>query len=146
MGSAEIAHQKKVESDKWVFIEGCKNPRSVTILIRGGSQRVVDEADRSIHDSLMVVKDVVEKPSIVAGGGSPEAYLATELNEWSGSADGREQLAMKQYAEALEAIPLTIAENAGMDPIDAIIALRANQTAGKETAGINAKEGKNGNM
>ena len=146
LGAAEIAQQKKVESDKWVFIEGCKNPRSVTILIRGGSQRVVDEADRSIHDSLMVVKDVVEKPSIVAGGGSPEAYLATELNEWSGSADGREQLAMKQYAEALEAIPLTIAENAGMDPIDAIIALRANQTAGKQTAGINAKEGKIGNM
>jgi len=146
LGNAEIAHQKKVESDKWVFIEGCKNPRSVTILIRGGSQRVVDEADRSIHDSLMVVKDVVEKPSIVAGGGSPEAYLATELNEWAGSADGREQLAMKQYAEAFEAIPLTIAENAGMDPIDALIALRANQTAGKQTAGINAKEGKIGNM
>jgi len=146
LGSAEIAHQKKVESDKWVFIEGCKNPRSVTILIRGGSQRVVDEADRSIHDSLMVVKDVVEKPSIVAGGGSPEAYLATELNEWAGSADGREQLAMKQYAEALESIPLTIAENAGMDPIDAIITLRANQTSGKQTAGINAKEGKIGNM
>ena len=146
LGHAEIAHQKKVESDKWVFIKGCKNPRSVTVLIRGGSQRVVDEADRSIHDALMVVKDVVEKPSIVAGGGSPEAYLATELNEWAGSADGREQLAMRQYAEALEAIPLTIAENAGMDPIDALITLRANQTGGKQTAGINAKEGKIGNM
>ena len=146
LGHAEIAHQKKVESDKWVFIEGCKNPRSVTVLLRGGSQRVVDEADRSIHDALMVVKDVVEKPSIVAGGGSPEAYLATELNEWAGSADGREQLAMRQYAEALEAIPLTIAENAGMDPIDALITLRANQTGGKQTAGINAKEGKIGNM
>ena len=146
LGNAEIAHQKKVESDKWVFIEGCKNPRSVTVLIRGGSQRVVDEVDRSMHDALMVVKDVVEKPSIVAGGGSPEAYLATELNEWAGSADGREQLAMKQYAEAFEAIPLTIAENAGMDPIDALIALRANQTAGKQTSGINAKEGKIGNM
>ena len=146
LGSAQMAHQKKVESDKWVFIEGCKNPRSVTVLIRGGSQRVVDEADRSIHDALMVVKDVVEKPSIVAGGGSPEAYLATELTEWAGSADGREQLAMKQYAEALESIPLTIAENAGMDPIDALITLRANQTGGKQTAGINAKEGKIGNM
>ena len=146
LGSAEIVHQKKVESDKWVFIEGCKNPRSVTVLIRGGSQRVVDEVDRSIHDALMVVKDVVEKPSIVAGGGSPEAYLSTELNEWAGSYDGREQLAMKQYAEALEAIPLTIAENAGMDPIDTIIALRANQSSGKQTMGINAKEGKIGNM
>jgi len=146
LGSAEIVHQKKVESDKWVFIEGCKNPRSVTVLIRGGSQRVVDEVDRSLHDALMVVKDVVEKPSIVAGGGSPEAYLSTELNEWAGSYDGREQLAMKQYAEALEAIPLTIAENAGMDPIDTIIALRANQSSGKQTMGINAKEGKIGNI
>ncbi len=146
LGSAETVQQKKVESDKWVFIEGCKNPRSVTVLIRGGSQRVVDEVDRSLHDALMVVKDVVEKPSIVAGGGSPEAYLSTELNEWAGSYDGREQLAMKQYAEALEAIPLTIAENAGMDPIDTIIALRANQSSGKPTMGINAKEGKIGNM
>ena len=146
LGAAEIAHQKKVESDKWVFIEGCKNPRSVTILIRGGSQRVVDEADRSIHDALMVVKDVVEKPSIVAGGGSPEAYLATELNAWADSYEGREQLAIKQYAEAFESIPLTIAENAGMDPIDALIELRANQSGGKKTAGINAKEGKIGNM
>lgn len=146
LGSAEIVQQKKVESDKWVFIEGCKNPRSVTVLIRGGSQRVVDEVDRSIHDALMVVKDVVEKPSIVAGGGSPEAYLAAELNEWSSSSEGREQLAIKQYAEAFESIPLTIAENAGMDPIDTIITLRANQSSGKQTVGINAKESKIGDM
>jgi len=146
LGSAETVHQKKVESDKWVFIEGCKNPRSVTVLIRGGSQRVVDEVDRSLHDALMVVKDVVEKPSIVAGGGSPEAYLSTELNEWAGSYDGREQLAMKQYAEALETIPLTIAENAGMDPIDTIISLRAKQNSGKKGAGINARESKIGDM
>jgi len=146
LGSAEIVQQKKVESDKWVFIEGCKNPRSVTVLIRGGSQRVVDEVDRSLHDALMVVKDVVEKPSIVAGGGSPEAYLAAELNEWSSSSEGREQLAIKQYAEAFESIPLTIAENAGMDPIDTIITLRANQSNGKQTVGINAKESKIGDM
>jgi len=146
LGSAEIVQQKKVESDKWVFIEGCKNPRSVTVLVRGGSQRVVDEVDRSLHDALMVVKDVVEKPSIVAGGGSPEAYLAAELNEWSSSSEGREQLAIKQYAEAFESIPLTIAENAGMDPIDTIITLRANQSNGKQTVGINAKESKIGNM
>ena len=146
LGHAELVQQKKVESDKWVFIEGCKNPRSVTVLIRGGSQRVVDEVDRSIHDSLMVVKDVVEKPAIVAGGGSPEAYLAAELNEWSGNSEGREQLAIKQYAEAFESIPLTIAENAGMDPIDTIITLRANQSNGREAVGINAKESKIGNM
>jgi len=146
LGSAEIVQQKKVESDKWVFIEGCKNPRSVTVLIRGGSQRVVDEVDRSIHDALMVVKDVVEKPLIVAGGGSPEAYLAAELNEWSSSSEGREQLAIRQYAEAFESIPLTIAENAGMDPIDTIITLRANQSNGKHTVGINAKKSKIGDM
>ena len=146
LGSAEIVQQKKIESDKWVFIEGCSNPHSVTVLIRGGSQRVVDEADRSIHDALMVVKDVIEKPLIVAGGGSPEAYLAGKLKQWADSFDGREQLAIKQYAEALESIPLTIAENAGMDPIDSIIALRAKQNSGEQTTGINAREGKIGDV
>ena len=146
LGSAEIVQQKKIESDKWVFIEGCSNPHSVTVLIRGGSQRVVDEADRSIHDALMVVKDVIEKPLIVAGGGSPEAYLAGKLKQWADSFDGREQLAIKQYAESLESIPLTIAENAGMDPIDSIIALRAKQNKGEKTAGINAREGKIGDV
>jgi thermosome len=146
LGSAEIVQQKKIESDKWVFIEGCSNPHSVTILIRGGSQRVVDEADRSIHDALMVVKDVIEKPLIVAGGGSPEAYLAGKLKQWADSFDGREQLAIKQYAESLESIPLTIAENAGMDPIDTIIALRAKQNKGEKTTGINAREGKIGDV
>ena len=146
LGHADLVQQKKVETDKWVFIEGCKNPHSVTILIRGGSQRVVDEVDRSIHDSLMVVKDVIETPSIVTGGGSAEAYLAGQLNEYADSFDGREQLAIKQYAEALESIPLTIAENAGMDPIDTIISLRAKQINGKKGAGINARESKIGDM
>ena len=146
LGHADLVQQKKIETDKWVFIEGCKNPHSVTILIRGGSQRVVDEVDRSIHDSLMVVKDVIETPSIVTGGGSAEAYLAGQLNEYADSFDGREQLAVKQYAEALESIPLTIAENAGMDPIDTIISLRAKQNSGKKGSGINAREGKIGDM
>ena len=146
LGHADLVQQKKIETDKWVFIEGCKNPHSVTILIRGGSQRVVDEVDRSIHDSLMVVKDVIETPSIVTGGGSAEAYLAGQLNEYADSFDGREQLAVKQYAEALESIPLTIAENAGMDPIDTIISLRAKQNSGKKGAGINARESKIGDM
>jgi chaperonin GroEL (HSP60 family) len=135
-------HQKKVESDKWVFIEGCKNPKSVSILVRGGSQRVVDEVDRSLHDALMVVKDVIEKPAIVAGGGAPEAYLASQLKDWSDNFEGREQLAIRKYAEALEVIPLTIAENAGMDPIDTMANLRARQNNGRRWAGINAKEGK----
>jgi len=146
LGAAELVHQKKVESDKWVFVEGCRNPQSVTMLIRGGSQRVVDEVDRSIHDSLMVVKDVIETPAIVAGGGAPEALLAAFLKDWSGRFDGRQQLAIKKYAEALEVIPLTIAENAGMDPIDTMVALRAKQSDGKKWTGINAKEGKISDM
>ena len=139
LGTADLAHQKKVESDKWVFIEGCKHPQSVTLLIRGGSQRVIDEVDRSIHDALMVVKDVIEKPEIVAGGGAPESYAASKLKEWADSFDGREQLAIKKYAEALEIIPLTIAENAGMDPIDTMATLRAKQNQGRKWTGIDAR-------
>jgi|TARA_B100001750_G_scaffold241613_1_gene253413 thermosome len=146
LGSAKLVHQKKVETDKWVFVEGCKNPQSVTLLIRGASQRVVDEVDRSIHDSFMVVKDVIETPKIVAGGGAPESLLASFLKDWSNRFDGRQQLAIKKYAEALEIIPLTIAENAGMDPIDTMVTLRAKQSDGKKWAGINAKEGKVSDM
>jgi len=90
----------------------------------------------------MVVKDVIEKPAIVAGGGAPEAYLASQLKEWSDNFEGREQLAIRKYAEALEVIPLTIAENAGMDPIDTMANLRARQSNGRKWAGINAKEGR----
>ena len=146
LGTADLAHQKKVESDKWVFIEGCKNPQSVTLLIRGGSQRVVDEVDRSIHDALMVVKDVIEKPEIVAGGGAPESYAASKLKDWADSFDGREQLAIKKYAEALEIIPLTIAENAGMDPIDTMATLRAKQNQGRKWTGIDARNTKIADM
>ena len=146
LGTADLAQQKKVESDKWVFIEGCKHPQSVTMLIRGGSQRVIDEVDRSIHDSLMVVKDVIEKPEIVAGGGAPEAFAAAQLKDWADNFDGREQLAIKKYAEALEIIPLTIAENAGMDPIDTMATLRAKQNQGQKWTGIDARNTKISDM
>jgi thermosome len=146
LGSANMVHQKKVESDKWVFIEGCKNPQSVTMLIRGGSQRVIDEVDRSIHDALMVVKDVIEKPEIVAGGGAPESFAASQLKDWADNFDGREQLAIKKYAEALEVIPLTIAENAGMDPIDTMAKLRAKQSQGRKWTGIDARNTKIADM
>ena len=139
LGSAEHVEQRKVETDKWVFIEGCRNPRAVTLLLRGGSQRVVDEVDRSLHDALMVVKDVIEKPAVVAGGGAPEEYLASGLKDWADRFEGREQLAIKKFAEALEIIPLTIAENAGMDPIDTMVTLRAKQSQGKKWTGIDAR-------
>ena len=139
LGAAEHVEQRKVETDKWVFIEGCKNPRAITLLLRGGSQRVVDEVDRSMHDALMVVKDVIEKPAIVAGGGAPEEFLASSLKDWADRFEGREQLAIKKYAEALEIIPLTIAENAGMDPIDTMITLRAKQSQGRKWTGIDAR-------
>ena len=139
LGSAQLVEERKVETDKWVFIEGCKNPKSVTILIRGGSQRVVDEADRSLHDALMVMKDVLEKPAIVAGGGAPEAYIANELRQWSSSQEGRAQLAVQKFADALDSIPLNLAENAGMDPIDTMTELRAKQSKGQKWTGVDAR-------
>jgi archaeal chaperonin len=142
LGNADIVEERKVETDKWVFVEGCKHPKSVTILIRGGSQRVVDEAERSIHDALMVTKDVLEKPFIVAGGGSPEAYVAGKLREWTSTLSGREQLAAEKFADALEVIPITLAENAGMDPIDTTTDLRAKQSKGSKWMGIDIKTAK----
>ena len=142
LGLADLVEERKVETDKWVFIEGCKHPKAVTILIRGGSQRVVDEAERSIHDALMVTKDVMEKPLIVAGGGSPESFVAGKLREWSSTLSGREQLAADKFAESLEVIPLALAENAGMDPIDTLTELRSKQAKGSKWSGIDARSAK----
>jgi thermosome len=142
LGSSDFVEERKVETDKWVFIEGCKNPKAVTLLIRGGSQRVVDEAERAIHDALMVTKDVMEKPAIVAGGGSPESYVAGKIREWSSTLSGREQLAADKFAESLEVIPLALAENAGMDPIDTLTELRSKQTKGSKWSGIDARSAK----
>ncbi len=142
LGSADLVEERKIETDKWVFVEGCKNPKAVTLLIRGGSQRVVDEADRSVHDALMVIKDVLERPIIVAGGGAPEAYTAAKLRDWVNTLTGREQLAAEKFADSLEVIPLTLAENAGMDPIDTIADLRSKQSKGSKWTGIDVRNGK----
>jgi thermosome len=136
LGAADLVEERKLESDRWVFIEGCKDPKAITLLIRGGSQRVADEAERSMHDALMVVKDVIERPAIVAGGGSPEAYAASHLREWASTKKGREQLAVIAYADALETIPLTLATNAGMDPIDTLVGIRSKQAQGIKWAGV----------
>ncbi len=143
LGYAEIVEERKVEEDKWVFVEGCKNPKAVSILIRGGSQRVVDEAERSIHDAIMVVKDVLEKPMIVAGGGAPEEEMAQYIREEAKKLSGREQLAALAFADALEAaIPLTLAENAGMDPLDVQVQLRAAHSKGNIWHGVDAYSNK----
>ncbi|MDQ6667156.1 MAG: thermosome subunit, partial [Thermoproteota archaeon] len=142
LGSAELVEERKIETDKWVFIEGCKNPKAVTILVRAGSQKVADEAERSMHDALMVTKDVLEKPEIVAGGGATEAYIANELRGWSSTLEGRAQLAVQKFADALDSIPLTLAENAGMDPIDTMAELRARQNKGAKWTGVDVRNTK----
>src|SRR2546426_2774784 len=139
LGSADLVEERKIETDKWVFIEGCKNPKAVTILVRGGSQRVVDEAERSVHDALMVTKDVLETPEVVAGGGATEAYIANELRGWSSNLEGRAQLAVQKFADALDSIPLALAENAGMDSIDTMTELRAKQNKGAKWTGVDVR-------
>ena len=128
LGDAQLVEERRVETDKWVFVEGCRNPKALSILLRGGSQRVVDEAERSVHDALMTVKDVIEYPYVVPGGGAPEAIVSQQIREWSNSLEGRAQLAAEQFADSIETIPLVLAENAGMDPIDTQVQLRTKIT------------------
>jgi archaeal chaperonin len=142
IGYAALVEERKIEEDKWVFIEGCKNPKAVTILIRGGTQRIVDEGERSIHDALMVTKDVIERPAVVAGGGAAEAEASYQVMKWAEKLSGREQLAAQKFAEALEAVPIALAENAGIDPIDAQVEFRAKHAAGGKWVGIDALAGK----
>jgi len=142
LGSAELVEERKIGDDKLTFIEGCKNPRSVAILIRGGTERIVAEAERSIHDALCVVRDVVQEPKIVAGGGAPELEVAKALKEYGETLPGREQLAVQCFAEAMEAVPLTLGENAGLDPIDILSELRARHEKGEIWAGVGVLEGK----
>ncbi|MEM3626545.1 MAG: thermosome subunit beta [Candidatus Bathyarchaeia archaeon] len=142
LGYASLVEERKIGDDKMTFVEGCKNPKAVTILIRGGSERIVDEAERSLHDALCVVRDVVEEPKIVAGGGAPELEAARALKKYAETLPGREQLAVKSFAEALEAIPITLTENAGLDPIDILSELRARHEKGETWVGIEVNTGK----
>ena len=143
LGYAAHVEERKVEEDKWVFVEGCKNPKAVTILIRGGTQRIVDEGERSLHDAIMVTKDVIERPAVVAGGGAAEAEAASQVLKWADKLSGREQLAAQKFAEAMESIPIALALNAGMDPIDAQVEFRAKHaTENGKWYGIEAADGK----
>ena len=142
LGYAELVEERKIGDDKMTFIEGCKDPRSVAILIRGGTERIVDEAERSVHDALCVVRDVVQEPKIVAGGGSPEMEIARALKDYAQSLPGREQLAVQSFSEAIEIVPLTLGENAGLDPIDILSELIARHEKGEKWAGVDVFEGK----
>jgi thermosome len=146
LGYAESVEERKIGDDKMTFIEGCKNPKAVAILIRGGTERIVAEAERSIHDALCVARDIVREPKIVAGGGAPELEVARELRNYAQTLPGREQLAVLAYSEALESIPLTLAENAGLDPIDVLSELRSRHEKNETWAGIEVNEGKPKNM
>jgi thermosome len=143
IGYADLVEERKIGEDRMVFVEGCKNPRSVAILIRGGLERVVDEAERSLHDALCVVADVVKEPKIVYGGGAIEVELAKEIRRYAAKVGGREQLAIEAFAEALEVIPQTLTENGGHDPVDVLVALRAaHDKPDGITYGVNVFVGK----
>ncbi len=125
LGKAGLVEERKIGDDKMVFVEKCKDPLAVTVLLRAGLERMVDEAERAMHDALSVVRDVVEEPKIVAGGGAIEAEIANELRHYAPKVGGREQLAIEAFADSLEIVPKALAENAGLDPIDTLVALRA---------------------
>ncbi len=142
LGYAALVEERKIGDDKMTFIEGCKHPKAVTILIRGGTQRIIDEAERSIHDALCVVRDLIEEPKVVAGGGAPELEVSRALRKYAETLPGREQLAVRAFAEAFEAIPSTLTENAGLDPIDILSDLRSRHEKGETWAGIEVISGK----
>jgi len=146
LGYAKLVEERKVGEDKWVFVEGCKNPKAITLLIRGGTEKVVDEAERSIHDALCVVRDIVLSPSVVAGGGAPELEVSSRVRKWAESLSGKEQLAALAFAEALEVIPTTLAENAGLDPIDILVELRSRHEKGSVWAGVDVFNGEVNDM
>jgi thermosome len=137
LGSTKLVEQKKVSDDQMTFVTGCRNPKAVSILIRGGTEHVVDEVERSLDDAIGVVRVAIEDGKLIAGGGATAAEIALRLREYASSVGGREQIAIEAFAGAMEVIPRTLAENAGLDPIDKLIELRKAHAGGKKTAGIN---------
>jgi thermosome len=141
LGVAKSVRQEKIGDDDMTFVTGCKSPKAVSILIRGGTEHVVDELDRSLEDAISVVAVAIEDGRIVTGGGSAASEIALRLREYASSVGGREQIAIDAFAEAMEVVPRTLAENAGLDPIDTLIDLRKAHKKGKKYAGINVASG-----
>ena len=143
LGNAGLVEERKIGDDKMIFVEKCKDPHSVAILIRAGLERMVDEAERAMTDALSVVSDVIENSKIVAGGGAVEIEVAKELRKYATKVGGREQLAVEAFADAVEIIPRTLAENAGLDPIDILVELRsAHEKEDGKYKGVNVFTGK----
>lgn len=143
LGYASLVEERKIGDDKMTFVEGCKDPKAVSILVRGGTEHVVDEVERAVHDALCVVGAAIEDGKYVVGGGAPEIELAKQLREYSETVGGREALAINAFANAVESIPRTLAENAGLDSIDILVELRAkHEKPDGKYLGIDAYKGK----
>ncbi|NTV27684.1 MAG: thermosome subunit, partial [Methanothrix sp.] len=142
LGKAGLVEERKVSDEKMTFVEECNNPKSVSIILRGGTEHVVDELDRAMEDALRVVGVAVEDKLLVAGGGAPEVELALRLRAYASTVGGREQLAIESFADAMEIIPKTLAENAGLDQIDTLVSLRSQHEKGVKTAGLDMDTGK----
>jgi thermosome len=146
VGSAGLVEEKTISGGEMIFVSKCKNPKAVSIIVRGGTEHVVDELERAIHDALMVVSVVVKGKKIVPGGGAPEIELSLRLREYAATVGGRGQLAIEAFASAMEVIPRTLAENAGLDPIDILVDLRAAHEQGKKSFGLSIDTGKPADM
>jgi thermosome len=146
LGTAGLVEEKSVSNEEMIYISKCKNPKSVSIIVRGGTEHVVDELDRAIHDALMVVSVVVTGKKIVPGGGAPETELSLRLREYAATVGGRNQLAIEAFASSMEIIPRVLAENAGLDPINMLVDLRASHESGKKNYGLDVVAGKPADM
>ena len=143
LGRADLVEERKVAGDEMIFVEGCKDPKAVSLLVRGGTEHVVDEVERAVHDGISVISAAIEDGKMVAGGGAPEVELAKQLREYAETVGGRESLAINAFADAVEIIPRTLAENAGLDPIDILVQLRAaHDKANGVVVGLDVFSGK----
>lgn len=141
LGKAGLVEERKIAKDELIFVEKCVNPKAITVLLRGGTKHVVEDSERSMHDAVSVAAAVIEDPKILVGGGAAEMEIAKRLAEYADSVGGREQLAIKAFAEAMEIIPRSLAENAGLDPVDMIVKLRTEHGKGKTAFGLDVFEG-----
>ncbi|HEY4705790.1 MAG TPA: thermosome subunit beta [Thermoplasmata archaeon] len=142
LGHAKLVFEKKIGDDEMTFVTGCKNPKAISILIRGGTEHVVDEVERSLEDALSVVACAVEDGKVITGGGASATEIALGLRDYASTVGGREQIAIESFADGMEIVPRTLAENAGLDPIDTLIAIRKEHSKGNKHAGVNVFTGK----